>query len=374
MSFLQLLHEAEVPALRARMHAVSDADVCSALARSEPTFSDFLSLLSPAAAAHLESMAQRAHALTLQRFGRVIQLYAPVYLSNECTNQCAYCSFAVRNQVPRTTLSRADALREASVLRAMGFQHLLLVSGESRKAAPVDYFEQVLGDLRGHTASLALEVYPLETSEYERLVQAGADAVTLYQETYDPEAYRRVHPAGRKADYAWRLHALERAGQAGVARLNVGALLGLHDWRADAIALGLHASFLMRRFWRSQVAVSFPRLHRGPGGFVAPYPVADAELVQMLLATRIFLPDAGIVLSTREQQALRDALIPLGVTQMSAGSRTEPGGYTTPCEQGAQFDVQDRRPPEQVAAVIRAQGYEPVWKDWDRAMSGGVAA
>jgi 2-iminoacetate synthase len=299
-------------------------------------------------------------------------MYAPVYVSNECTNRCVYCSFSASNPVPRTTLAIEQVLAEADVLRSLGFYHLLLVSGESHKAVPVQYFERLLQSLRGRAAYLGLEIYPLDAAEYGRLAQAGADGVTLYQETYDRAVYREVHPAGRKADFDWRLAAIERAGEAGMAKLNVGALLGLHDWRTEAIAVGLHASWLMNRFWRSQVSVSFPRLRRGPDAYAPSAPVDDSEMVQMMLAVRIFLPDAGIVLSTREPAQLRDALLPLGVTQMSAGSRTEPGGYSVPCEDGAQFDVQDRRSPGEVAEAIRMAGYEPVWKDWDRVISRGA--
>ncbi|MBI5532750.1 MAG: 2-iminoacetate synthase ThiH [Deltaproteobacteria bacterium] len=374
MSFLEVLTQADPRALRARVEAATAADVERALSSAELTYSDFLALISPAASSYLEAMAQRARSLTLQRFGRVIQLYAPIYVSNECTNRCVYCSFAATNDVPRSTLGVEQAATEAEVLRRMGFQHLLVVSGEAPRAVPVEYFEQVLRRIRTRAAYLALEIYPLETAEYARLVDAGADGVTLYQETYDPEIYRAVHPAGRKADYSWRLSGLERAGEAGMTRLNVGALLGLNEWRSEAAIVGLHASWLTKRYWRAQISVSFPRLRRGPKGYGPSHPVSDAALVQMMTAARLFLPDAGIVLSTREPSQLRDALIPLGVTQMSAGSRTEPGGYSVPCEEGAQFDVQDRRSPEQVAEVIRKAGYEPVWKDWDRVMARPVAA
>jgi 2-iminoacetate synthase len=375
VTFAEVLQRADLSSLAGRLLASSDAAVERALCASEPTLSDFTALLSPAAARYVEAMAQRAREITLRRFGRVIQLYAPLYVSNDCVNRCAYCAFSIAHQLPRITLSVQAALLEARAIRRMGFQHLLIVSGESRRSVPVDYFEQLLRAMRVDAACISLEIYPLETAEYGRLVQAGADGVTLYQETYDAVTYKQVHPSGPKADYRRRLDALDRAGEAGMARLNVGALLGLHsDWRSEAAAVGLHASWLTRKFWRSQIAVSFPRLRRGPDGYQPPHPVDDRALVQMMLAVRIFLPDAALVLSTREPEALRDALIPLGVTQMSAGSRTEPQGYTVPCEEGAQFDVQDRRSPAEVAAVIRAAGYEPVWKDWDKALSRGAAA
>ncbi len=374
MSFELHLRDADLPSLVRESESCTESDVERALGKEHLQLVDLLALLSPAASRCLEPMAQRARALTLQRFGRTILLYAPIYVSNECTNRCAYCSFAVQNDVPRTTLTLEQAEAEAEFLRAEGFRHVLIVSGESRRAAPPESFAALIRRIRPWAANLTLEVYPLEEREYAMLVDAGADGVTLYQETYDRTVYAQVHPAGRKADYGYRLAALERAGRAGMARLNVGALLGLHPWRSEALAIALHASWLMKHFWRSQVAVSFPRLRHGPSGYQPAFPVSDRDLVQMMTAMRLFLPDAGIVLSTREPAHLRNALIPMGVTQMSAGSKTEPGGYTMPCEEGAQFSVEDRRSAAQIARLIVQAGYEPVWKDWDRGLSRGAAA
>jgi 2-iminoacetate synthase len=372
MSFAEHLEGADVRALRARVEAASRARVESALAREQPTFSDFLALLGPSARERLEPMAERARAVTLRRFGRVVQLYAPLYLSNACTNPCLYCGFRAPNPIPRVTLSLPEVIAEAAVLRGAGFRHLLLVSGEAPRAVPLERLDETLRSLRADFPSLSLEVYPLETAGYRRLVEAGADGLTLYQETYDRAAYAEAHPSGRKRDYGWRLGTLERGGEAGMRRLTLGALLGLHDWRSEAIAIALHADYLTRRFWRSQVAVSFPRLRHGPSGYAPPAPVSDADLVQLVLAVRLLLPDVGLVLSTREPPRFRDALVPLGITHMSAGSRTEPGGYRVPCEQGAQFDVQDRRSAAEVAAMIARAGYEPVWKDWDRLLHEGL--
>jgi 2-iminoacetate synthase len=368
MTFSEKLLTVDSQSLLHLVNQVTPEQVERSLARRETNFSDFLTLISPAAAHYLEPMAQLAHNTTLRRFGRVILLYAPLYLSNECTNACVYCGFSIRRTLPRITLSPDQILAEAKYLKDCGFRHLLLVCGEAPSIVPVAALEQALDLLKNDFASLSLEVYPLSEPGYLQVAAAGADGLTLYQETYDRNVYSQVHPAGRKRDYDWRLEAIERAGEAGLRRLGIGVLLGLHDWRSEAVALALHADWLMKRFWQAQISISFPRLRHAPDSFAAPHPVCDTELVQLMLALRLFLPDAGLVISTREPAELRDRLIPLGVTQMSAGSRTEPGGYLHPAEDGSQFSVEDHRTPAQVAEAIRRAGYEPVWKDWDYQM------
>jgi 2-iminoacetate synthase len=368
MSFAQVLEKSDIASLRGRLDDVAPERVERALAASEVGFVDFLALISPAARPYLEPMAKRAHSLTLRRFGRVILMYAPLYLTNVCTNSCLYCGFNVNRRVPRITLSLDEIMQEAAFLKKWGFGHILLVSGEAPQVLPVARLAEILRALSGDFPSLSLEVYPLSQPAYAQMAEAGADGLTLYQETYDRRTYSQVHPKGRKRNFGWRLEAVERAAGVGFRRLGIGALLGLNDWRGEAIALALHADYLMKRFWRTQVTISFPRLRNTPNSFAIPRPVSDADLVQMMAALRLFLPDAGIVLSTREPALLRDHLIPLGVTQMSAGSRTEPGGYLHPLSESAQFDVDDKRTPTEVAEAIRRAGYEPVWKDWDRLM------
>lgn len=350
------------------METIPASRVKVALSRSPRDFSDFLALISPAATDYLEDIARQAQRITLQRFGRVIQLYAPLYLTNECTNACLYCGFSIKRNPPRISLRLDEILAEAAQLRSWGFGHLLLVSGEAPKVLPVARLQQILLALRHDFPSLSLEIYPLSGPAYAQLVEGGADGLTLYQETYDPDTYAAVHPVGRKRDFIWRLEAVERAAQAGFRRLGIGALLGLHDWRYEAIALALHADYLMKKYWQTQIAISFPRLRNTPEDFTTPAPVKDSSLVQLILALRLYLPDTSLVLSTREPPQLRDRLMRLGITQMSAGSRTEPGGYLHPAEDGAQFLVNDHRRPEEVAEAIRRAGYEPVWKDWDFVM------
>lgn len=324
---------------------------------------DYLALLSPAAEDYLEVMARRAHALTVQHFGRVVLLYTPLYLSNYCVNRCLYCGFNARNRVRRRRLTLAEVEAEAALLAESGLRQVLVLTGESRQRSPVSYLEDCLAVLRRYFPSLAVEVYPLEEEEYGRLAAAGADGLTIYQEVYDPLVYARLHPAGPKRDYAYRLAAPERAGRAGLRGLNIGALLGLHDWRREAFATGLHAAFLEKRFPAAEISVSFPRLRPEVGGFQAPAPVADRHLVQMLLALRLFLPRVGITLSTRESASFRDHLLPLGVTRLSAGSCTAVGGRLDG-ESEEQFAVSDRRSVAEVYRALRERGYQPVFQDW----------
>ena len=343
------------------------SDVERALAAPSPKLDDFMSLLSPAAEPFLETLAQRAHRVTEQRFGRVISLFAPLYLSNVCMNSCVYCGFNVHNPVARLTLTAEQAEAEARHIHDMGFRHILLVSGESPHLVTQDYLHAVLEKLRPLFASISIEIFPLGTDAYSDLIENGVDGLTVFQETYHEQRYRDFHLGGKKRDFRWRLRTPERGGEAGFRRLGLGALLGLCDWRTEGFFLGLHARHLLRTFWQSHVAISFPRLCPAAGAYEPPFPVSDANFVQLLTALRLFLPDAGLVLSTRESPVFRDHLIPLGVTTMSAGSRTDPGGYTHTGEAEAQFEIADERPPQVVAEVIRSKGYDPVWKDWDPA-------
>jgi 2-iminoacetate synthase len=268
----------------------------------------------------------------------------------------------------RRTLTLEEIRAECAVLAGHGFQSVLLLTGDAPKAAPVEYLAQAVAVARQYFASVAVEVYALEEEGYRRLADEGLEGVTLYMETYHRPTYALVHRRGRKRDFEHRLGAMERAGRAGVRRLSIGVLLGLYDWRADGFWTALHARFLQKECWQSAISVSFPRLRHAPAGFKVPYSLADKDLVQLMLALRLFLPEVGFNLSTRESAALRDRLIPLGVTNMSAGSSTRPGGYSHLGDDALeQFEIEDRRSPEEVAEAIRRAGYDPVWKDFDRA-------
>jgi 2-iminoacetate synthase len=325
-------------------------------------------LLSPGADGLLEAIAGEASRVTVERFGKTMQLYAPLYLSNRCVGDCPYCGFSRKRRIERRALTLTEVGREASLLREAGMKSILLVAGDDPQNVDVDFLSQAIAEARRLVPSVSIEVAPLVTDAYRRLVQAGADGVTLYQETYDRDRYAALHRSGPKKDYDYRLEALDRAGEAAFRKLNLGALWGLSPWRREALRLGLHADYLQKRHWQSHVSLGLPRLRQVPDGFDIPYPLDDRSFVHIIVALRLFLPDAGLVLSTREPEALRDALMRLGVTQMSAGSSTRPGGYGA-CEEaaGEQFEVADHRSPEEMAAVLLGAGYEPVWKNWDSA-------
>ena len=364
--FAAVLTEWPVSRVRNLIYSMDAAAVAGALSRSALPEKGLAALLSPAAEGYLEPLASRSAALTRQRFGKVMQFYAPLYVSNVCVNSCLYCGFSCRNPVRRKRLSLDEAEREAAYLANEGFQHLLLVSGEDPTGTPVEYFAQLAERLRGRFASLAIEIYPLATGEYARLVAAGVDSLTVYQETYDAAVYPQFHPAGPKRDFLWRLGAVERGALGGIPFLGIGALLGLtDDWRVESFYVGLHAQYLRRQCWRQHVSVSFPRLRPAAGGFQPLSPVSDANFVQILCALRLFLPDAGLVLSTREPAPLRDCLAPLGITRMSAGSRTNPGGYTEEAAAEGQFEVADHRSLPEVKEMIARIGLDPICKDWD---------
>jgi 2-iminoacetate synthase len=342
-------------------------DVEWALGTNKLLFKDLIALLSPAAEPYLESMAQISHRITVQRFGRVIQMYAPLYVSSECTNSCVYCGFNRHNAIERDTLTIHEVISEAKALEDYGFQHILLLSGESPRHVSLDYLREISKMLSAVFSSLSIEIYPMDVDSYAALVGSGVDGLTIYQETYHPGQYKAVHPAGRKRDYNWRLDTPDRGGLAGFRRLNIGVLLGLSNWRVEGAYMALHADYLARRYWRSHVSVSFPRLRPAAGGYEPEFPVSDAQMIQLMCALRLWMPEAGLVMSTREPAELRDNLVPLGVTQMSAGSKTAPGGYRTKLDAEGQFEVSDHRSPGEVVQMIVSRGYEPVWKDWDQA-------
>lgn len=353
--------------LRARAAGATAADVERALRAARPTLADFAALVSPAAAPRLEDLARRARDITVRRFGRTIHLFAPLYLSNECVSVCTYCGFSAGNEIARRTLPVDEVVAEARTLTDRGFRHLLLVAGEHARIVSKDYLVDCARALAPEVPSLSVEVQVWDTATYRRLVEAGCDGLVVYQETYDRDLYAEVHRKGKKRNYDWRLAAPDRGAQAGMRRLGIGALLGLHpDWRREALAVAAHAQSLLRRWWRCELTVALPRIRPAAGDVSAAHPVDDAAFVQVLCALRLLLPDVGLVLSTRERPELRDALLHLGITHLSAGASTEPGGYNHPDGAEPQFEVADTRSTAEVAAVVREAGYDPVWKDWQR--------
>ncbi len=365
-----------------------------------PAVREFRRLMEPCSDAELESLAARSQRLTRQHFGRTMRLFAPLYLSNECINNCKYCGFSRDNPILRVTLPVEKVVVEARHLAAEGFRNVLLVAGEHPKFVSNGYLEACIRAVCGEAGvpGVSLEVGPMEMQEYRPLVAAGAEGLIVYQETYHRPTYEEMHTAGPKRDFDWRLDCPERAYDAGFRRLGIGALFGLAEWREEAMKLAAHVDYLLRRCWKAHVSVSLPRMRPAAGGFAPRYLLADRDLVQLLCALRLTFPQVGLVLSTREAPALRDALIPLGITTMSAGSHTEPGGYTgvgrddlhltvkgRRCETvdatavGAQaegqFDIADARSPHEIAQTLRTQhGLEPVWKDWDEVLTGAAMA
>lgn len=399
MSFVAEFNALPVESLEQSAMTTSLAEASAALGKTNLSLEDFAKLISPAAGQLLEPMCHRSQAITQQRFGKVIRLFAPLYLSNECINNCAYCGFSRDNPILRVTLAVEEVRREARALHAQGFRNLLLVAGEHPKFVGTDYMAACVRALHEEWPSVSLEVGPMETEEYRPLVAAGAEGLVVYQETYDRAIYERMHTAGPKRNFDWRLETPERAYAAGFRRLGIGALYGLADWRREALSVAAHAQYLLRHCWKAQVTLSLPRLRPCAGEFEPLTTMTDRELVQLVAAFRLLLPDVGLVLSTREPAPLRDGLLPLGITLASAGSHTEPGGYTGAgrenihrTERGrivelaagasewattagretnatGQFEIADERSPEEIANLIRRLGYEPVWKDWDAALT-----
>lgn len=360
--------------------------------RHSPRVRRFADLIEPVSDDRLERMAREARSLTQGHFGRTMRLYAPLYLSNECINACKYCGFSRDNPILRVTLAQDDVEREARHLVAEGFRSILLVAGEHPRFVSEGYLEQCIRRVVALAPSVSLEVGPLEEDAYRAMVGAGADGLVVYQETYDRDTYAELHTAGPKKDFDWRLDCPERAAAAGFKRVGIGALLGLADWREDALRLGAHADYLLKNCWRSFLTVSFPRLRPAAGEFEPGFLVSDRDFVQLMCAFRIAFPRIGLVLSTREAASLRDHLAVLGVTHMSAGSHTEPGGYTGAGRADAhvtvrgrrvahiasegehrsateQFAIADERSSSEVARRLLEMGFDPVWKDWDQALA-----
>jgi 2-iminoacetate synthase len=368
MTFLEELRKLNFSDSLEIIQNACETDVRRVLSKEKPDFNDYLTLLSNSASNILEELAVKAQYLTKKFFGKTIQLYAPLYLGNECDNNCVYCGFSQPLSGKRLNLSVGEVLSEAEILYGKGFRHVLLVSGEKRSKITLPYLKEVVSELNKKFDSISLEIFPLEEDEYRELFKAGADGITIYQEVYNEDVYKKVHKTGPKSNYEFRLLTPERAGSAGFYKINIGALLGLNNWAEEATVLGLHAAYLKKSFWRSQVAVSFPRLKTSVARFKPPHPVSDRKLVQMICALRIFMPSISLVLSTREGVELRDNLIPLGITQLSANSRTSPGGYSEKFEAEEQFEISDRRSLAQVTSEITKRGYDPIYKDWDKSL------
>lgn len=353
---------------KASIYDKTAADVENALNNQQRTLEDFKALISPAALPYLEDMAQISQRLTLDRFGRVIQMYIPLYLSNECNNICTYCGFSYDNKVRRRTLNSMEIMQEVAVIKNMGYDHILLVTGEANQTVHTDYFKKVLDLINPHFAHISMEVQPLDVEDYEILIPHGLNTVLVYQETYHQDDYRKHHPKGKKANFLYRLETPDRLGQAGIHKMGLGVLIGLEDWRTDSFFTALHLSYLEKQYWQSKFSISFPRLRPFSGGLEPKVVMNDKELVQLICAYRLFNSEVELSISTRETENFRNHIIKLGITAISAGSKTNPGGYEVAPQSLEQFEISDERSAQEIAAMIRKQGYEPIWKDWDRSL------
>ncbi|WP_328797223.1 2-iminoacetate synthase ThiH [Marinomonas colpomeniae] len=345
-------------------------DVLKALAKDKLTVDDFTALISPAAEPYLLDMVAKSEALTKQRFGNTLSLFAPLYLSNTCANECTYCGFSMSNAIKRLTLDEAQIKKEVAAIKGKGFDHILLVTGETKRVS-MPYFERMLPLIKPSFSQLSMEVQPLEADEYQRLKNIGLDAVLVYQETYRRQTYLEHHLRGNKSNFNHRLDAPDRIGQAGLHKIGLGVLLGLEDWRTDSIMMAHHLRHLQKHYWRSRFSVAFPRIRPCEGGIQPKSVISDRQLIQLIAAWRLFDRDLEMSLSTRESAEFRHHAIRMGFTTMSAESKTQPGGYADDAEVALeQFEISDERSVQEIAEMIRSQGKEVVWKDWDPSLSG----
>lgn len=365
MSIQKVFSAHDWDSVKKQIENTTVADVRRVLDKQDALSSaDFAVLISPAAKDFLEAMAQKSVALTRKRFGNTIQLFAPLYLSNECQNICTYCGFSLTNKIPRKTLTDAEILAEASVLKARGIEHVLLVTGEAQKTVGVDYIGKAIDLLQPLFANVSIEVQPLEQEEYEFLREKGLYSVLVYQETYNKERYHLYHPKGKKSNFQYRLDTPDRLGKAGIHKIGIGALLGLEDWRVDSFFTALHLEYLEKKYWQTKYSVSFPRMRPYEGGEFRVHEMSEKDLLQLIFAWRIFRENVELSLSTRERAHFRNHALALGITSMSAASSTEPGGYSNPDTALEQFEIDDQRSVSEIEEAIRKKGLDPVFKDW----------
>ena len=349
-----------------RINAKTARDVERALNNERPGLDDFTALLSPAALSYIEPLAQRAQRLTRQRFGNVVNLFLPLYLSNLCANECTYCGFSMSNRLKRKTLDEQEIIKECEAIRGRGFENVLLVTGEHKSKVGMDYFRRYVPLIREYFSALMMEVQPLSQEDYAELKTLGLDGVMVYQETYHAATYQRHHLRGQKMDFTWRLETPDRLARAGIDKIGLGALIGLSDnWRTDCYMVAEHLLYLQKTYWQSRYSLSFPRLRPCAGGITPASQMNESQLLQVMCAFRLLAPDVEISLSTRESPYFRDHAVPIVVNSVSAGSKTQPGGYASDRPELEQFEPHDNRPVQEVERMLLGAGLQPVWKDWD---------
>lgn len=368
-TFKSIFEQYDWETIKSKIYQTTSREVEQSLAKTKRNLADFLVLISPAAQPYLEQMAQLSHELTKKRFGKTIQMYAPLYLSNECQNICTYCGFSLDNKIKRKTLTDSEIKLEVGALKKAGFDHVLLVTGEANYTVNINYFLNAIDVIKEQFSIISVEVQPLSTEDYECLHQAGVYSVLVYQETYHQEVYKQYHTKGKKSNFDYRLETPDRVGSAGIHKIGLGVLLGLEDWRTDSFFNALHLDYLQKTYWQTKYTVSFPRLRPAEGVIKPNFIMDDKDLAQLICAYRLWNEDLEISLSTREDEKFRNNIIPLGITSMSAGSKTNPGGYVVDPQSLEQFEISDERSSFEIASIISNSGYEPVWKDWDRTFS-----
>ena len=365
MSFFDEISKIDIDKFRPLVDSRTDADVERALSKSGPLdVEDFAALISENARIHyLKDMAQMSMQLTRRRFGRTVNMYLPLYLTNLCTNKCKYCGFSSANKFKRTVLTLDEIREECESINKLGYENILLVTGENDRRGGMDYFRQVLPIVKDYAAYLQMEVQPLDTEDYAELKTLGLDAVSVYQETYHPKCYKENHLAGKKTDMRYRMETPDRLGTAGIDKIGIGALLGLYDWKVDCCAVAMHVLYMREHYWKSRLSVSFPRLRPAAGGYEPQFPMSDPQMVQLICAWRIFDNELDLTISTRESADFRDMIIPLGITAVSAGSSTEPGGYAHKGKNLAQWEINDDRSVDAVVDALHRNGLEAVFHD-----------
>ncbi len=375
MSFYDRFQQLDWDDISMSIYAKTAQDVERALAKPKRDLEDFKALISPAAEPYLEQMAKISYSLTRKRFGNTMSLYIPLYLSNLCANACTYCGFSMENRIKRRTLNRDEVEAEIGAIKRMKFDSVLLVTGEHETKVGMKYFREMVPIIKQRFNYLAMEVQPLDQDEYAELKTLGLDAVMVYQETYHPKTYAQHHLRGNKMDFRYRLETPDRLAKAGIDKIGIGALIGLEEWRTDCFFAAAHLDYLERTYWQSRYSISFPRLRPCAGnvqasGLQPKSVMTDKQLVQLICAYRLFNPEVELSLSTRESPQFRDNVLPLGITSMSAASKTQPGGYATEEVELEQFEISDERSAASVEDMIRAKGFDPVWRDWHSAYSG----
>lgn len=368
MSFYDEITSIDIASYAKEVDSKTESEVFKAICRARNDekldLGDFMALISPKAKPYIKEMASLAHKYTRMRFGNGVSMYVPLYLTNLCTNNCKYCGFACHNKFSRRVLNAEEVELECQAINKMGYENILVVTGESEKRGGMDYFREMIPIVQKHASYLSMEVQPLDTEDYAELKTLGLDAVMVYQETYHPGCYKENHLSGKKTDMRYRMETPERLGDAGIDKVGIGALLGLYDWKADIIALARHLEYMRKHYWQTRMSLSFPRLRPAAGGFEPQYPVGDLEMIQIVCAWRLFDHQLEISISTRENQRFRDAIVPIAITAISAGSCTSPGGYAVNrADDLPQFIINDDRTVAEVTEALKQNGLEPIFRE-----------